>query len=100
MATGDRMIMAASAIPRPIVAMRIRIPKLIAEINTIIADHSRSDSKEEQEATNCEAVIPGEEAPYGGWFGIVAGDRKKIHVRIAGTHRLKGIILSRHCRLR
>jgi len=55
--------MAASAIPRPIVAMRTRIPKLIAEINTIIADHSRSDSKEEQEATNCEAVIPGEEAP-------------------------------------
>jgi hypothetical protein len=100
MATGDRMIMAASAIPRPIVAMRIRIPKLIAEINTIIADHSRSDSKEEQEATNCEAVIPGEEAPYGGWFGIVAGDCKKIRVRIAGTHRLKGIILSRHCRLR
>jgi hypothetical protein len=30
--------------------MRTRIPKLIAEINTIIADHSRSDSKEEQEA--------------------------------------------------
>ena len=58
--------MAASAIPRPIVAMRTRIPKLIAEINTIIADHSRSDSKEEQEATNCEAVIPGEEAPYRG----------------------------------
>ena len=57
--------------------MRSRIPKLIAEINTIIADHSRSDSKEEQEATNCEAVIPGEEAPYGGWFGIVAGDCKK-----------------------
>jgi len=65
MATGDRMIMAASAIPRPIVAMRTRIPKLIAEINTIIADHSRSDSKEEQEATNCEAVIPGEEAHMG-----------------------------------
>jgi hypothetical protein len=32
--------------------MRTRIPKLIAEINTIIADHSRSDSKEEQEAIN------------------------------------------------
>jgi hypothetical protein len=30
--------------------MRTRIPKLIAEINTIIADHSRSDLKEEQEA--------------------------------------------------
>ena len=30
--------------------MRTRIPKLIAEINTVIADHSRSDSKEEQEA--------------------------------------------------
>ena len=30
--------------------MRTRIPKLIAEINTIIADHSRSDSKEEKEA--------------------------------------------------
>jgi hypothetical protein len=30
--------------------MRTRIPKLIAEINTIIADHSRSDSKEEREA--------------------------------------------------
>ena len=30
--------------------MRTRIPKLIAKINTIIADHSRSDSKEEQEA--------------------------------------------------
>jgi len=26
------------------------IPKLIAEINTIIADHSRNDSKEEKEA--------------------------------------------------
>jgi hypothetical protein len=30
--------------------MRTRIPKLIAEINTIIADHSRNDSKEEKEA--------------------------------------------------
>ena len=30
--------------------MRTRIRKLIAEINTIIADHSRSDSKEEKEA--------------------------------------------------
>ena len=30
--------------------MPTRIPKLIAEINTIIADHSRSDSKEEKEA--------------------------------------------------
>ena len=30
--------------------MRTRIPKVIAEINTIIADHSRSDSKEEKEA--------------------------------------------------
>jgi hypothetical protein len=30
--------------------MRTRIPKLIAEINTIIADHSNSDSEEEQEA--------------------------------------------------
>ena len=30
--------------------MRTRIPKLIAEINTIIADHSTSDSEEEQEA--------------------------------------------------
>ena len=30
--------------------MRTRIPKLIAEINTIIADHSDSDSEEEQEA--------------------------------------------------
>jgi hypothetical protein len=30
--------------------MRTRIPKLIAEINTIIADHSGSDSKEEKEA--------------------------------------------------
>jgi len=30
--------------------MRTRVPKLIAEINTIIADHSRSDSKEEKEA--------------------------------------------------
>ena len=30
--------------------MRTRIPKLIAEINAIIADHSRSDSKEEKEA--------------------------------------------------
>jgi hypothetical protein len=27
--------------------MRTRIPKLIAEINTIIADHSDSDSEEE-----------------------------------------------------
>lgn len=35
---------------RGVAAMRTRIPKLIAEINTIIADHSRSDSKEEQEA--------------------------------------------------
>ena len=32
--------------------MRTRIPKLIAEINTIIADRSGSDSKEEQEAIN------------------------------------------------
>jgi hypothetical protein len=32
--------------------MRTRIPKLIAEINTIIADHSGSDSKEEQEAVD------------------------------------------------
>jgi len=30
--------------------MRTRIPKLIAEINTIIADHSDSGSEEEQEA--------------------------------------------------
>jgi len=30
--------------------MRTRIPKLIAEINTIIADHSDTDSEEEQEA--------------------------------------------------
>jgi hypothetical protein len=30
--------------------MRTRIPKLIAEINTIIADHGRNDSKEEKEA--------------------------------------------------
>ena len=30
--------------------MRTRIPKLIAEINTIIADHRRNDSKEEKEA--------------------------------------------------
>ena len=30
--------------------MRTRIPKLIAEINTIIADHRDSDSAEEQEA--------------------------------------------------
>jgi len=30
--------------------MRTRIPKLIAKINTIIADHSRNDSKEEKEA--------------------------------------------------
>jgi hypothetical protein len=30
--------------------MRTRIPKLIAEINTIIADHSSSDLKEEHEA--------------------------------------------------
>jgi hypothetical protein len=30
--------------------MRTRTPKLIAEINTIIADHSDSDSEEEQEA--------------------------------------------------
>jgi hypothetical protein len=30
--------------------MRTRIPKLIAEINTIIADHSHCDSEEEQEA--------------------------------------------------
>jgi hypothetical protein len=30
--------------------MRTRIPKLIAEINTIIADHSGSGSREEQEA--------------------------------------------------
>jgi hypothetical protein len=48
--------MAASAIPRPIVAMRLA-SQAHSEINTIIADHSRSDSKEEQEATNCEAVI-------------------------------------------
>jgi hypothetical protein len=31
-------------------SMRTHIPKLIAEINTIIADHSDSDSEEEQEA--------------------------------------------------
>ena len=30
--------------------MRTRIPKLIAEINTIIADHSGSGSREEREA--------------------------------------------------
>ncbi len=30
--------------------MRTRIPKLIAEINTIIADRGDSDSAEEQEA--------------------------------------------------
>jgi hypothetical protein len=30
--------------------MRTRIPKLIAEINTIIADHSNNDLAEEQEA--------------------------------------------------
>jgi hypothetical protein len=30
--------------------IRTRIPKLIAEINTIISDHSDSDSEEEQEA--------------------------------------------------
>jgi hypothetical protein len=30
--------------------VRTRIPKLIAEINTIIADHSNCDSEEEQEA--------------------------------------------------
>lgn len=30
--------------------MRTRIPKLIAEINTIIADHSNADLAEEQEA--------------------------------------------------
>jgi hypothetical protein len=30
--------------------MRTRIPKLIAEINTIVADHSRNESKEEKEA--------------------------------------------------
>ena len=30
--------------------MRTRIPKLIAEINTIVADHRDSNSEEEQEA--------------------------------------------------
>lgn len=30
--------------------MRTRIPKLIAEINTVIADHSGSDLREEREA--------------------------------------------------
>jgi hypothetical protein len=30
--------------------MRTRIPKLIAEINTIITDHSNKDLAEEQEA--------------------------------------------------
>jgi hypothetical protein len=30
--------------------MRTRIPKLIAEINTIIADHSNTDFAEEKEA--------------------------------------------------
>lgn len=30
--------------------MRTRIPKLIAEINTIIANHSGSGSREEREA--------------------------------------------------
>jgi hypothetical protein len=30
--------------------MRTRIPKVIAEINTIIADHSGSGSREEREA--------------------------------------------------
>jgi hypothetical protein len=30
--------------------MRTRIPKLIAEINTIIADHSNNDLAEEREA--------------------------------------------------
>ena len=57
--------------------MRTRIPKLIAEINTIIADHSRSDSKEEQEATNCEAVIPGEEAHMGAGLVSSPGIAKK-----------------------
>jgi hypothetical protein len=32
--------------------MRTRIPKLIAEINTIIEDHSNSDLAEEQEAVD------------------------------------------------
>jgi pyrroloquinoline quinone (PQQ) biosynthesis protein C len=30
--------------------MRTRIPKILAEINTIIADHSNNDLAEEQEA--------------------------------------------------
>jgi hypothetical protein len=30
--------------------MRTRIPKLIAEIKTIVADHSPNESKEEKEA--------------------------------------------------
>jgi hypothetical protein len=33
-----------------VTAVRTRIPKLIAEINTIIADRSGSESKEEREA--------------------------------------------------
>jgi hypothetical protein len=33
--------------------MRTRIPKLIAEINTIITDHNNNHSAEEQEAIAC-----------------------------------------------
>jgi hypothetical protein len=38
-----------------------------------------------ERATNAEAVIAGEEAPYRRRLGIVARDRKKIHMRVAGT---------------
>ena len=56
--------------------------------------------KAAKRATNSEAVVPGEEAPYRSRLRIVAWDRKKIHMRVAGTNCPKGIILRRHCRLR
>src|SRR6185437_9272423 len=84
-----------AGVPRMIIKFRPSLPLVVG----VAAVAFNAVYKAVERATNCEAVIPGEKAPYGRWFGVVTRDRKKIHMRIAGTHCPKGIILSRHCRL-
>ena len=47
--------------------------------------------KAAKRATNSEAVVPGEEAPYRSRLRIVAWDRKKIHTRVALPIALKAL---------
>jgi hypothetical protein len=82
-----------AGVPRIIIIIRPSLPTVVG----MAAVAFSAVHKATERATNREAVIPGEEAPYGRRFGIVAWDREKIYMGVAGTHCLKGIILSRHC---